>query len=135
MAELVDRFSLIHTFWYFEKCSSDQFSYYVIRFKKYIIWDGHSFLFSILVIIVYCFQSIFMCIWYEIGLENGPFWIFEKNQKSLNIFCKNPWLLKNDFLIFGHVKTFVGPCPSFLTLNFLSGASQKGLTVMIAFNC
>ncbi len=33
---------------------------------------------------------------------------------------------KTDFLTFGRVKFFVGPCPSFWTPNFLSGASQKG---------
>ena len=39
---------------------------------------------------------------------------------------------KNDFLILGRVKSFVGPSTSFSTPDFLSGASRKGCNFTIA---
>ena len=44
---------------------------------------------------------------------------------------------KNDFLIFGRVKSFVGSSPSFSTPNFLSGTPEKCFNFMIALdhNC
>ena len=59
----------------------------------------------------------------SIGFENGPFLFFENKRKiSQNVLQKSA-TFKNDFLIFGRVKIFVGPSTSFLTPNFLSGAS------------
>ena len=43
------------------------------------------------------FFPISIRVWRQIGVENGPFLIFEKNQKSLKTFCKNPWLKKMIF--------------------------------------
>ena len=59
---------------------------------------------------------------------------FYKNSKiSQNVLQKSTTFL-NDFLIFGRVKKFAGPSPSFSTPDFLSGDSWKAFNFMIAFD-
>ena len=62
--------------------------------------------------------------------------MLKKSEISQNVLQKS-MTEKNDFLIFGRVKTFVGLSPSFSTPNFLSGAPKKCFTFMIALdhNC
>jgi hypothetical protein len=54
-----------------------------------------------LIIVAYAFLTLSKCIWWLIGPENGPALIFEKNQKSLKTFCKNPSLLKMILILLG----------------------------------
>ena len=64
LGERVDRFSLIHIFWHFEKCSSDHFKKCVMKFQKSKIWDVHFFSFSMLIIVAYAFFTLSKCIWW-----------------------------------------------------------------------
>ena len=57
--------------------------------------------------------------------------IMKKSKISQNVLQKS-LTEKNDFLIFGCVKSFVGSSPSFWTPNFLSGAPKKCFNFMIA---
>ena len=59
----VDRFSLIHIFWNFEKCPSNHFKKCVMKFPKSKNWDVHFFSFSSLVIRVYAFLTLSKCMW------------------------------------------------------------------------
>ena len=42
---------------------------------------------------IWLFSNI-LRVWRQIGVENGPFLVFGKNQKSLKKLCKNSWLKK-----------------------------------------
>ena len=62
--------------------------------------------------------------------------MMKKSEISQNVLQKS-MTEKNDFLIFGRVKSFVGSSPSFSTPNFLSGTPEKCFNFMIALdhNC
>ena len=83
-------FFIISHIWTFWICSSDQWKKCVVKFQKSKIWYVHFFRFSVPVVVVYDFFPISIRVWRQIGVENGPILIFEKNQKSLKTFCKNP---------------------------------------------
>ena len=57
----------------------------------------------------------------------------KKSKISQNVSQKS-LTFKTDFNFFGRVKSRVRRSRSFCTPNFLSGASQKGLNFMIAFD-
>ena len=59
--------------------------------------------------------------------------MLQKSEISQNVLQKS-MTEKNNFLIFGRVKSFVCSSPSFYTPNFLSGGSRKGCIFMIAFD-
>ena len=133
-AKLFERFLIVssfHTFWHFEKCSSDRWKKCVMKFQKSKIWDVHFFRFSVPVVMVYDFFPISIRVWRQIGVENGPFLVFEKNQ-NLSKRLQKSTTEKNDFLILGRVKSFVGPSTSFSTPDFMSGAFRKGCNFTIA---
>jgi hypothetical protein len=98
LAEHVDRFSLIHIFWHFEKCSSDNFKKCVMKFQKSKIWDVHFFSFSMLVIVAYSCLPYPSVSGGKLAQKMGCFWFLKKNQKSLKTFCKNPSLSKMIFI-------------------------------------
>ena len=98
LARCVDRFSLIHIFWHFDKCPSDHFKKFVMKFQKSKIWDVHFFSFSMLIIVAYAFWPYLSLSGGKWAPKMGRFWFLKKNQKPLKMFCKNPSLLKMIFI-------------------------------------
>ena len=69
----------------------------------------------------------------KLAQKMSRFWFLRKFKNLSNVLQKSI-AFKNDFHFFGRVRIFLGPSRSFSTPNFLSGASQKGLNFMIAFD-
>ena len=80
---------------------------------------------------IWLFSNIHTCLAANWGRKWSVFGFWKKSKISQNVLQKST-TEKNDFLIFGRVKSFVGPSPSFCTPNFLSGGSEKCFTFMIA---
>ena len=82
---------------------------------------------------VYDFFLISIRVWRQIGVENGPFLVFEKKEKSLKNFAKiHDW--KKRFSNFGPRKKFRGSEPIILDPQLFVGGFSKGLQFMIASN-
>ena len=82
---------------------------------------------------IWLFSNIHTCLAANWGRKWSVFGFWKKSKISQNVLQKST-TEKNDFLILGRVKSFVGPSPSFWTPDFLSGASRKGCNFMIAFD-
>ena len=80
---------------------------------------------------IWLFSNIHTCLAANWGRKWSVFGFWKKSKISQNVLQKST-TEKNDFLILGRVKSFVGPSPSFCTPNFLSGGSEKCFTFMIA---
>ena len=80
---------------------------------------------------IWLFSNIHTCLAANWGRKWSVFGFWKKSKISQNVLQKS-MTEKNDFLILGRVKSFVGPRTSFLTPDFLSGAFRKGCNFMIA---
>ena len=127
-------FSLFHTFGHFEKCSADHWKKCVVKFQKSKIWDVHFFsFFRARRHCIWLFSNIQTCLVVNWARKWSVFDFWKKSEISQKV-LQESMTEKNDFIIFGRVKSFVGPSPSFCTPNFLLGGSRKGCTFMIAFD-
>ena len=82
---------------------------------------------------IWLFSNIHMCLAANWGRKWSVFGFWKKSKISQNV-LQQSMNEKNDFLIFGRVKSFVGSSPTFCTPNFLSGAPEKCFNFMIALD-
>ena len=77
------------------------------------------------------FSNIQTCLVENWGRKWSVFEFWKKSKISQKVLQKSV-TEKNDLLLLGRVKSFLGSTPSFSTPNFLSGVSGKGFNFMIA---